>query len=72
MKELFILLIVFQAKHKLVTLQTPQVVKQIICTCGSLPEAPLAVQISPSIVHQGARDARLSGIEGQEVQIHLQ
>ena len=44
LKELLILLIVLQAKRKLVTPQTPQVVKQIICSCGILPEAPLAVQ----------------------------
>ena len=44
MKELFISLIVFQAKRKLVTPQTPQVVKQIICSCGILSEASLAVQ----------------------------
>ena len=69
MKELFISLVVLQAKRKSVTPQTPQVVKQIICSCGILPEAPLPVQIklSPSIVHQGARDARLSEIEEQKV-----
>ena len=44
MKELFISLIILQAKRKLVTPQTPQVVKQIICSCGILPEAPLAAQ----------------------------
>ena len=43
MKELFISLIVVQAERKLVTPQTPQIVKQIICNCGILPEAPLAV-----------------------------
>ena len=43
-KEPLILLIVLQAKRKLVTPQSPQVVKQIICSCGILPEAPLAVQ----------------------------
>ena len=43
MKELFMSLIVLQAKRKLVTPKTPQVVKQIICSCGILPEAPLAV-----------------------------
>ena len=44
MKELLISLLVLQAKRKLVTPQTPQVVKQTICSCGILPEAPLAVQ----------------------------
>ena len=44
MKELFISLIVPQAKRRLVTPQRPQVVKQIIFSCRILPEAPLAVQ----------------------------
>ena len=36
MKEQFISLIVLQAKRKLVTSKTHQVVKQIICSCGIL------------------------------------
>ena len=44
MKELFISLIVPQAKRRLVTPQRPKVVKQIIFSCRILPEGPLAVQ----------------------------
>ena len=44
LKELFVLLIVPQAKRRLVTPQPPQVVKQIICSCGILPEELPAVQ----------------------------
>ena len=43
MKELSVSLIVSQAKYRLVTPQTPQVVKQIICSFGILPESPPAV-----------------------------
>ena len=42
-KELFKLLIIPQAKHRLATPQTPQAVKQIIYSCGVLPEACLSV-----------------------------
>ena len=43
-KELPKLLTIPQAKRRLVTRQTPQDVKQIIRSCGILPEAPPAVQ----------------------------
>ena len=69
MKELFISLIVLQAKRRLVTPQTPQVVKQIICSCGILPEAPLAVQ---NITQHCPSGRKKCEIEGQKVQIYLQ
>ena len=49
-------LIVSQAKRRLVTPQTSQVVKQIICSCGILSEARQLFKTSPSIVHQGKTD----------------
>ena len=44
LKELFKSLVVPQAERRLVPLQTSQVVKQIICTCGILSETRPAVQ----------------------------
>ena len=69
MKELFILLIVLQAKRKLVTPQISQVVKQIICSCAILPEEALVVQ---DITQHCPSGRKRCEIEGQKVQIHLQ
>ena len=45
LKELSKSLIIPQAKRRLITPQTPQAVKQIICSCGILPEERTSVQI---------------------------
>ena len=66
MKDLFISLIVLQAKRKLVASQTRQVVKQIIYSFGILPEAPLAVQNILSIVIRVQEMLPLSEIERQK------
>ena len=66
LKELSKLLIIPQAKSRLITPQTPQAVKQIICSCRILPEECTYVQnIKQEMLP-------LYKIKGQKVQIRLQ
>ena len=70
LKELSISLIPPQAKRRLVTPQTTQVLKQIICNCGILPEAPQLFKITPSIGIQRARDAFFVRDRTTKIQTH--
>ena len=71
LEEMSISLVVSQAKQRLMTPQTSQVVKQIICSCGILPRST-----SSYSKHHLALTIRvqemlsLSEVEEQKVQTH--
>ena len=73
LKELSKSLIVTQAKRRLATFQTPQAVKQIIYSCGILPEArPSVHNIAQYRTSERKRCFLCPRSKDQEVQISLQ